>query len=40
MTTAKCKGCGACVAVCPTEAIQLRGLRNAQVTAMIEAMAR
>jgi heterodisulfide reductase subunit A-like polyferredoxin len=29
-----------CVAVCPTEAIQLRGLGDAQVMAMIEAMAR
>jgi heterodisulfide reductase subunit A len=33
-----CKGCGACVAVCPTEAIQLKGLSNKQLKAQIEAM--
>ncbi|HEW94154.1 CoB--CoM heterodisulfide reductase iron-sulfur subunit A family protein [Candidatus Geothermarchaeota archaeon] len=35
---AKCKGCGACVAVCPTEAIQLKGLSNRQIREMIVAM--
>ncbi len=35
---AKCKGCGACVAVCPTEAVQLQGLRNDQILSMIGAM--
>ena len=35
---AKCKGCGACVAVCPTEAIQLKGLSNKQIRTMIKAM--
>ena len=35
---ALCKGCGACVAVCPTEAIQMQGLSNDQIRAMIEAM--
>ena len=35
-----CKGCGACVAVCPTEAIQLKGLGNRQLKAQIEAMGR
>ncbi len=35
---AKCKGCGACVAVCPTEAVQLQGLRNEQIRNMIGAM--
>ncbi len=37
---AKCKGCGACVAVCPTEAIQLKGLSNEQIRTMIKAMGR
>lgn len=37
---ARCKGCGACVAVCPTEAIQLKGLGNKQLKAQIEAMGR
>jgi len=35
---AKCKGCGACVAVCPTEAIQIKGLSNEQIREMIKAM--
>jgi heterodisulfide reductase subunit A len=34
-----CKGCGACVPVCPTEAIELEGYSNAQVNAMIDALA-
>jgi heterodisulfide reductase subunit A len=37
---ARCKGCGACVAVCPTEAIQLKGLSNEQLRAQIEALGR
>jgi heterodisulfide reductase subunit A len=37
---ALCKGCGACVAVCPTEAIQLQGLTNDQIIDMIKAGAR
>lgn len=37
---AKCMGCGACVAVCPTEAIHLNGLTNNQIRAMIEAAGR
>ena len=40
VNTAKCKGCGACVAVCPTEAVQLQGLRNDQIRSMIIAMGR
>jgi len=32
---AVCKGCGACVAVCPNGAIQLKGLRNIQIENMI-----
>jgi heterodisulfide reductase subunit A len=35
---ARCNGCGACVAVCPTEAIQLKGLSNKQLKAQIEAL--
>lgn len=35
---AKCKGCGSCVAVCPTESIQLKGFTNTEVRAMIEAL--
>jgi heterodisulfide reductase subunit A len=34
-----CKGCGACAAVCPSAAIELEGYTNAQVTAMIDALA-
>jgi len=37
---ALCKGCGACVAVCPTEAIQMKGLTNQQIRSMIEVMAK
>ena len=37
---ARCTGCGACVAVCPTGAIQLKGLGNQQIEAMINAMGR
>lgn len=36
---ALCLGCGACVAVCPTEAIQLKTLTTEQIRAMIKAMA-
>jgi len=38
VNVARCKGCGACVAVCPTEAIQLKGLGNKQLKAQIEAL--
>ena len=34
-----CKGCGACAAACPSAAIELEGYTNAQVTAMIDALA-
>jgi len=34
-----CKGCGLCAAVCPTAAIDVEGYTNAQVTAMIDALA-
>ena len=34
-----CKGCGACAAVCPSAAIEVEGYTNAQVTAMIDALA-
>ena len=40
VNAARCTGCGACVAVCPTGAIQLKGLGNEQIEAMIKAMAR
>jgi heterodisulfide reductase subunit A len=34
-----CKGCGACAPVCPTGAIDLAGYTDAQVTAIIDALA-
>jgi len=34
-----CIGCGACTAVCPTEAIQLKTLSTKQIYDMIKAMA-
>jgi len=34
-----CKGCGLCAAVCPKAAIDVEGYTNAQVTAMIDALA-
>jgi len=34
-----CKGCGGCVPVCASEAIDLAGYTNAQMRAMIEALA-
>lgn len=36
---AACKGCGACVPVCPKDAIDLLGYSDAQIRAMIEALA-
>lgn len=36
---ALCRGCGACVAVCPNEAINLKGLSLTQIRSMIKAMA-
>ena len=35
-----CFGCGACVAVCPTRAIDLKGWTLDQFDAMVEAIAR
>jgi heterodisulfide reductase subunit A len=40
VNAARCTGCGACVAVCPTGAIELKGLANEQIKAMIKALAR
>jgi heterodisulfide reductase subunit A len=40
VNAARCTGCGACVAVCPTGSIELKGLGNAQIKAMIKAMGR
>ena len=37
---ALCKGCGGCIPVCPAEAIDLEGYTDAQVRAMIDALAR
>ena len=34
-----CKGCGLCASVCPAAAIDVDGYTNAQVTAMIDALA-
>jgi heterodisulfide reductase subunit A2 len=34
-----CKGCGLCASVCPSAAIDVDGYTNAQVTAMIDALA-
>jgi heterodisulfide reductase subunit A len=36
---ANCKGCGMCTPVCPTDAIDLDGFTNAQIGAMIDALA-
>jgi heterodisulfide reductase subunit A len=35
-----CKGCGGCVPVCPTDAIDLKGYTDAQVRAAIDALAK
>ena len=34
-----CKGCGGCVPVCASQAVELEGYSNAQVSAMIDALA-
>ena len=34
-----CKGCGMCLPVCPVNAIQLKGFTDAEIEAMIDAMA-
>ncbi len=39
ISPAICKGCGGCVPACPAEAIDLEGYTNAQVGAMIDALA-
>ena len=39
ISAAICKGCGGCVPVCAPEAIDLEGYTNAQVLAMIDALA-
>ncbi len=36
---ANCKGCGMCTPVCPSDAIDLAGFTNAQMEAMIDALA-
>lgn len=33
-----CKGCGACVPMCPTEAVDLLGYTGTQVKAMIDGL--
>jgi heterodisulfide reductase subunit A-like polyferredoxin len=37
VTASLCKGEGACVPVCPYEAIAVEGFRNDQILAMIDA---
>jgi len=39
ISAAICKGCGGCVPVCAVEAIDLEGYTNAQMRAMIDALA-
>ncbi len=34
-----CKGCGMCLPVCPVNAVQLKGFTDAEIEAMIDAMA-
>ncbi len=38
--TAGCKGCGGCAPTCPSDAIDLQGSTDAQLVAMIDALAR
>ena len=33
-----CKGCGGCVPVCPSDAIDLQGYTDAQIRAMIDGL--
>ena len=35
-----CKGEGACVPVCPKQAVSVQGYTNEQITAMIDALAK
>jgi heterodisulfide reductase subunit A len=37
---AGCKGCGGCAPTCPSDAIDLQGYTDAQLTSMIDALAR
>jgi heterodisulfide reductase subunit A len=39
VNAALCKGCGACVAVCPTRALDLKGWSLEQIEAMVDAIA-
>jgi heterodisulfide reductase subunit A len=38
ITAAFCKGCGVCVAACPSGAIEQQNFTNRQLTAEIEAI--
>jgi heterodisulfide reductase subunit A len=33
-----CKGCGGCVPVCPTDAVDLQGYTDAQIRSMIDGL--
>jgi heterodisulfide reductase subunit A len=38
VTPANCTGCGACVSVCPNQAVDVQGWTLAQYEAMVEAI--